>query len=180
MFIAFCRLCFWLRGWKVLRPLPDLKQYIIVAGPHTSNWDFIYGIAARDLLKADIRFLGKQELFKFPFKRFFLSLGGYPVNRSKNDNVVESTARLFAENEQFILALSPEGTRRRADKLRTGFYHIARLAKVPYVLVGIDYAKRQFIFSEPIVPTAQIEVEIERVSEFFRSITGKYPELGIN
>jgi 1-acyl-sn-glycerol-3-phosphate acyltransferase len=109
-----------------------------------------------------------------------LSLGGYPVNRTRNDNVVESTARLFAENEQFILALSPEGTRRRADKLRTGFYHIARLAKVPYVLVGIDYAKRQFIFSEPIVPTAQIEIEIERVSEFFRSVTGKYPELGIN
>jgi 1-acyl-sn-glycerol-3-phosphate acyltransferase len=180
MFIAFCRLCFWLRGWTVLEPLPDLKQFIIVAGPHTSNWDFIYGIAARDILKADIRFLGKHELFKFPFKRFFLSLGGYPVNRSKNDNVVESTARLFAENERFVLALSPEGTRRKADKLRTGFYHIARLAKVPYVLVGIDYGKRQFIFSEPIEPTADVDAEIERVSKFFRSITGKYPEFGIN
>jgi len=180
MFIAFCRFCFWLRGWKVVNALPKINKYIIVAGPHTSNWDFIYGVAARDILKADIKFLGKHQLFKFPFKRFFLSMGGYPVNRAINENAVESTARLFAQNERFIVALSPEGTRKKVDKLRTGFYHIARMAQVPYVLVGFDYGRREIRIGEPINPSENWELELERITAFFRDIKGKHPELGIN
>jgi 1-acyl-sn-glycerol-3-phosphate acyltransferase len=179
MFIAFCRLCFWLRGWKLNGELPKIAKYIIVAGPHTSNWDFIYGVAARDLLKTDIKFLGKAQLFKFPFKRFFLKLGGFPVNRAKSENTVDATAKLFAENEHFILALSPEGTRKKADKLKSGFYHIAIQAKVPYVLVGFDYARREFTFSPPIFPSGDLDAEIDKVQDFFTDIKGKHPELGI-
>lgn len=179
MFKAFCRLCFRLRGWGFHGALPLLKQYIVLVGPHTSSWDFIYGVAARDILKADIKFIGKRELFKFPFKKFFLRLGGYPVNRKKNENTVDMICDLFVRNESFILALSPEGTRSKVAELRSGFYHIARQAEVPYVLVGMDYKMRRFIIEEPVTPGPEAAEELSKVHAFFEGVTGKNPELGI-
>lgn len=179
MFRAFCRFWFRFRGWGFEGSLPDLKQYLVVVGPHTSSWDFIYGVAARDILKTDIKFIGKRELFKFPFKKFFLKLGGYPVNRRQKEKAVETIARLFAENERFILALSPEGTRGKVEELRSGFYHIARLAGIPYVLVGMDYGHKKIVISEPSKPAGQLEVDLDRVRQFLSDITGKNPHLGV-
>jgi len=180
MFVAFCRLCFRLRKWSFRGNLPEIPQYLILVGPHTSGWDFIYGVAARDILKTDIKFIGKKELFKFPLKKFFLKLGGYPVNRQKNENAVEAVTRLFSENPRFILAISPEGTRGKVKELRTGFYHISRAAQVPCVLVGMDYKTRQFVISPPYYPGENLNEEMLKIRLFFSDVQGKNPALGIS
>lgn len=180
MFILFCRFMFWWRRWSFDGRLPEIDQYIILVGPHTSNWDFIYGVAARDKLKTDIKFIGKKELFKFPFKKFFLRMGGYPVNRHKNENAVDMVVRLFRENPRFILSLSPEGTRSKVDDLKSGFFYISREAAVPCVMVGIDYAKRKFVINTPYYPSEKKSLELERVRLFYSGITGKNPQLGID
>lgn len=179
MFKLFCRLWFRLGGWGFDGQLPDREKYIIVVGPHTSNWDFICGVAARSILKTDIKFIGKRELFKFPFKNFFLNLGGYPVNRQANENAVEMMARFFGENERFILTISPEGTRSRVSTLRTGFYHVARSADVPYVLVGMDYKRKKIVIAPPREAGERVADEVDRVRRFFAQITAKNPELAM-
>ncbi len=180
MFVAFCRWVFRRNGWKVTGQLPDLPKYIVLVGPHTSSWDFIYGVAARDYVQTDIRFLGKKELFKFPFKNFFLSLGGFPVNRQANEKAVDATIRIFKEMPEFRLALSPEGTRGKVSSLRSGFYHIARGVNIPYVLVGLNYATRTVEITEAKMATGTWEEESDFVVRFFRNIKGKNPELGIS
>lgn len=179
MFVAFCTWWFRLRKWDFEGRLPDIPKYVIVVGPHTSNWDFIFGVAARNILKTDIRFIGKAELFKFPFKNFFLSLGGIPVNRKERANAVATIAEYFGKSDQFILALSPEGTRSKVDSLRSGYYHIARNAGVPRVFVGIDYSRRRFVIGEPNKPAADWEKEEEEARGFFSDIQGKIPERGM-
>lgn len=179
MFRLFCRLFFKLKGWQFQGQLPSLNKYLVLVGPHTSNWDFVLGVASRLVLKTDIKFIGKKELFRFPFKNFFLRLGGIPVNRHKNERMVEAIARNFAEKEEFILAISPEGTRSKVAELRTGFYHIASLAKVPYVMVGFDYKSRKVVISEPVEIDAEVEKDCEKLVSFYAQITGKNPALGI-
>src|SRR5688572_15279889 len=112
-------------GWKtdLAFPYHHLKKYIVLVGPHTSNWDFLIGLAYRSVLGMDkVRFLGKKELFRPPFGFLFYGLGGTPVDRSKSSNMVDEVADLFNKHEWFAIALSPEGTRTRVDRLRTGFY----------------------------------------------------------
>lgn len=179
MFSAFCRMYFRLNGWEIQGQLPDLNKYLVLVGPHTSSWDFVLGIASRTILKTDIKFIGKSELFKFPFKNFFLSLGGIPVNRKKNERMVEAIARNFSEKQEFILAISPEGTRSKVSELRTGFYHIASLANVPYTMVGFDYGTRRVVISEAVEIDAAVENDCEKLVSFYSQITGKNPALGI-
>lgn len=151
----------------------------MLVGPHTSNWDFLIGVASRSILKTDIKFIGKSELFKFPLKNFFLGLGGIPVNRQKNERMVEAIARQFSENEKFILAISPEGTRSKVSELRTGFYHIAALAKVPYTMVGFDYKTRTVVISEPYEIEKDVAKDCDKLIAFYEQISGKNPALGI-
>lgn len=179
MFIAFCRFCFWIRSWSFSGELPDLKQYLVLVGPHTSNWDFIYGVAARDKLKTDIKFIGKKELFKFPLKKFFLRLGGYPVDRRKHENSVTMITRLFDEHERFILALSPEGTRSKVAELRSGYYYIGRTTGLQCVMVGMDYKHRKIVISPPYQLGEHVDEEMSRLRTFFADIQGKNPKLGI-
>jgi 1-acyl-sn-glycerol-3-phosphate acyltransferase len=179
MFVAFCTWWFRLKNWGFEGSLPEIPKYVIVVAPHTSNWDFIYGVAARNILKTDIKFIGKAELFKFPFKNFFLSLGGIPVNRKQRANAVAAIADYFNKSEQFILALSPEGTRSKVDSLRSGYYHIARSAGVPRVFVGIDYRTRRFVISAPAEPAADWGKEEEDARSFFADIQGKIPNRGL-
>jgi 1-acyl-sn-glycerol-3-phosphate acyltransferase len=169
-------------GWKtdLVFPYHHLKKYIVLVGPHTSNWDFIIGVAYRHILGMDTaRFLGKKELFRPPFGFIFHWLGGTPVDRSGSHNVVDEVAELFAKHERFALALSPEGTRKRVERLRTGFYFIARKANVPIILVGLDYQRKQCIFSEPLYTTPSQEDDFARVLSFYRTIKGKVPENGM-
>lgn len=165
-----------LLGWRINGQLPDTKKYIITVGPHTSNWDFVLGILARSALGAKVRFLGKHQLFKFPYAWLFRMLGGMPVNRTMDNELVEQVVTMFDNNDHFVLALAPEGTRRSTNRWRSGFYHIACIAKVDIVMVGLDYGSKQIVIEEALSPTGDIDVDFPKILDFYRGIKGRYPK----
>jgi 1-acyl-sn-glycerol-3-phosphate acyltransferase len=174
-------LLFKILGWKTAGKMPDLPKFIIAVAPHTSNWDFPVGLAARSILRIrNARFLGKSQLFKPPFGWFFRWLGGYPVDRSSSHDMVDQVVKIFERHEKFILAIAPEGTRKKVSKLRTGFYYIAKGAKAPIVPVGFDFSRKTVIISDPFYPTDNVEKDMETLMMFYRSIKGKNPELGLD
>lgn len=177
----FWRLYLHLLGWTVKGRFPyELKKCILLVGPHTSSWDFVTGLAWRSKLNlGHVKYLGKAELFRPPFGFLFRKLGGFPVERSEKHNMVEQVVALFNSHDSFVLALSPEGTRKKVDRLRTGFYHIARKANVPIVMAGMDFEKKQASFSEPFFVTADERADLERIHRFYAHIRGKNPSQGM-
>ena len=158
----------------------DLKKYIVAVAPHTSNWDFIIGVMARSILRMqNARFLGKSSLFKAPYGWFFRSLGGYPVDRSKHNDMVQQVVDIFQAHEQFILAIAPEGTRKKVDKLKTGFYYIAKKANIPVIPCGFDFKRKVVVIGQPFYATDNVEADMERLMSFYRNITGANPALGL-
>jgi 1-acyl-sn-glycerol-3-phosphate acyltransferase len=180
MLRPFYLLAFRLLGWRIVGTFPPhLKKYVVAVGPHTSNWDFIIGLAARSILRMQhAKFLGKSALFRAPYGWFFRWLGGTPVDRSQSHDMVEQVAARIRASDRFILAISPEGTRKKVSKLRTGFYYIAKAAGIPIIPVGFDFAKKQIIISAPLMP-ANFERDMDALLAFYRGVNGKRPELGI-
>jgi 1-acyl-sn-glycerol-3-phosphate acyltransferase len=181
MLRPFYLLIYKILGWKIVGDVPtDIKKYIIAVAPHTSNWDFPLGVAARSILRIQkAKFLGKSQLFKPPFGWFFRSLGGQPVDRSSSHDVVDQVVKIFEQHDEFVLALAPEGTRKKVDKLRTGFYFIAKGAHVPIVPVGFDFQKKEIVVGKPLYTTDNFDDDMEKIMSFYRPIRGKNPELGI-
>lgn len=171
----------WLNGWKVHKNFPyHLPKCVVIVAPHTSAWDFVTGLAVRSYLRlTHVKYLGKSALFKAPFGFFFRKTGGFPVDRFSKHNMVEQATALFQLHERFILALSPEGTRQRAERLRTGFYYIAKKANVPIVMAGFDYGKKEVIFSEPFYTGADEAADFKKVISFYAPVKGKIPENGL-
>lgn len=171
---------FKLFGWKIQGSIPtELKQYVMVVAPHTSNWDFLVGLASRSILKIDTRYVGKKELFRWPFGWLFRKLGGYPVDRSRNTNFVDAVADLFKEHKDFSICLTPEGTRSYAPNWKTGFYYIAQKAGIPVLMVGFDYGSKMIVIAPPFYPSGDIENDVEKMKQFFRKMKGKIPEKGV-
>jgi 1-acyl-sn-glycerol-3-phosphate acyltransferase len=161
-------------GWKLVGDFPkDLKKYVVITAPHTSWQDFPIGILARNTSGIKINFIGKDSLFKGPFGFFFRSLGGTPVDRSKSNNLVDAIVNVFNEKEVFRLALSPEGTRKKTTKWKTGFYYIAKGAKVPIVMATLDFKNKQVKFSDPYYTTDNKEKDFEYFKSFFSSDMAK-------
>tara|TARA_R110001592_G_scaffold178248_3_gene418925 strand:- start:1385 stop:1918 length:534 start_codon:yes stop_codon:yes gene_type:complete len=156
-------------GWKLVNDFPrGIKKYVIIAAPHTSWQDFPIGILARNTAGIKINFIGKDSLFKGPFGFIFRSLGGTPVNRSESNNLVDAIIKVFNSKEEFRLALSPEGTRKKVEKWKTGFYYIAKGAKVPIVMATLDYKNKQVKISEPYYTTDDKEKDFEYFQSFFK------------
>jgi 1-acyl-sn-glycerol-3-phosphate acyltransferase len=176
MFKAFCRLLMKLTGWRFEGDLPALPSYIITVAPHTSNWDFIVGVMARGALGERIRFLGKHQLFIPPWGWFFRAIGGSPVDRRKNNNLVDAVSALFEEDSEFKLALAPEGTRSNVSRWKTGFYHIAVKANVPIVTVGLDFAERKVVLGAARATTGDMQADMDAIIAFYRGIRGRYPK----
>ena len=159
---------------------PDLKKFVMVAAPHTSSWDVVMGFAFRHVLKLNyIKFIGKQELFKPPFGFIFRNLGGVPVDRFSSNNFVDQIVQMFNDHESFAIALSPEGTRKKVDRLRTGFYHIARQANVPIVLMAMDFEHKEFRFEAPFYTTDNEEADLKKILHYFGGVKGKIPAFGL-
>lgn len=163
--------------WKFIGQYPyGLPKLVVAVAPHTSAWDFIVGLAVRSELKLHhVKFLGKRELFKPPFGFLFRMVGGIPVDRFTNGNMVEQVVGLFNSNEKFSIVLSPEGTRKKVDRLRSGFYHIAMGAGAPILMVGFDFANRRIILSEPFLPTGNFEEDTKKMLAFWGPIKGRDP-----
>lgn len=165
------------KGWKIEGGLPEgLKKCVLLAAPHTSNWDFIYGLGALQEFKLDVKYLAKKELFRFPFKGMFESLGGLPVDRSKSNSMVDAMIELINNTDEIIVLIPPEGTRSRVEKWKSGFYHVAMGAGVPIVLGYIDYKRKVAGIGPAITPTGNKEKDCKAISDFYKNITAKYPE----
>ena len=168
------KLIFKMAGWKAVGGIPpEIKKCVLVAAPHTSNWDFVYGLCALSIMGIKLNYLAKKELFHFPIKRFLISLGGIAVDRSKSNSLVDSMVKLFNENEQLILMVPPEGTRKKVDKWKTGFYYTALNANVPIVLGILDYAKKEAYIGKLFEPTGDITKDFEFFREFYKNATPK-------
>ena len=181
MISGIYRITFSLLGWTISGSFPALRKYVIAVAPHTSNWDFLVGLAGRSIMRLrNVKYLGKSQLFKPPFGWLFRRLGGYPVERSNSHDMVRQVVALFDNNPDFILAVAPEGTRRKVAKLKTGFYFIAKGAGVPIVPCGFDYQKKKIIVGPPLYPSTNIDSDLAVLYTFFRSIKGKDPSLGLD
>lgn len=165
-----------LGGWKVVGEMPDIKKAIVPVAPHTSNWDFFVGVFAMLALGLKLSFLGKHQIFVFPVKGILTWLGGIPVNRASPHGVVGDITTEFSQRDSLILALSPEGTRKKVLKWRTGFLYMARDAKVPVVPVALDFAAREIRIGQSIKVGQDIEAGLAAVKEFTSQARGKVPE----
>ena len=160
-------------GWKVEGEVPNLPKLVIGVAPHTSNWDFIVGVATMFALDLRIDFLGKHTLFRGPLGVFMRWIGGIPVDRSSPHGVVDQAIAGFGRVEQRILAIAPEGTRKGAAHFKSGFLRIARGAGVPVVLAALDYGTRCVRFGPMFMPGDDIEAERARAEAYFKPIRGK-------
>lgn len=169
-------------GWKVEGTYPyHLKKCVVIVAPHTHRNDFFVGVAFRNLLHLEfVRFLGKKELFIPPFSWILKSMGGSPVDRFKNNNLVDQVVDMFNQNDRFHLALSPEGTRKKVSRLRTGFYHIAKNAQVPIEMIALDFEHRRVVFAEPFDTGSDMKADLRKIIDFFKLYKGKIPEFGIS
>lgn len=170
-----------LLGWKMDNQIPPvLKKFIVAVAPHTSWKDFPIGLFIRGALGRHIYYLGKKELFDSPFGFFFWWTGGRPVDRKQHTGLVDEVARLFAEQEEFAIALAPEGTRKKVSDLRTGFYFMARKAQVPIIPCLLDYAHKTVSFLPPFYPTADTEKDLDYLWSLYRDVQGAVPEYSIS
>ena len=171
---------FKLLGWKVVgntsMSKDVIKKAVLIAVPHTSWHDFYIGLLLRQVVGIKANFIGKKELFVGPLGWYLRSIGGAPVDRSSKENKVETIARLFHEHDEFRLAFAPEGTRKKVDAWRTGFYYIAKEAKVPIIMFTLDFGKKQNKISEPFYPTNDVEADFTFMKNFYRDVKGKIPE----
>ncbi len=163
-------------GWRFHGEVPDLPKFVIIAAPHTSNWDFLFGIAAAFALNARINWIGKHTLFRPPFGGLMRALGGEPVVRESREGRVAEIKHLFESREQFIFALAPEGTRARTERWRTGFYHVAHAAGVPIVLGYFDYASKTVGLGPTVTTTGDVERDLREIRAFYNDKTAKRPE----
>jgi 1-acyl-sn-glycerol-3-phosphate acyltransferase len=170
------KLIFKITGWKALGKPPALKKYIIIGAPHTSNWDFVFGLCAWKLYGLHPRYLIKKEFYVFPLNLLFKYTGGLPVDRSKSNSLTESIVAMFAEREELTAIIPPEGSRKLVKRWRTGFYYVALKAQVPIVMGSMDYKRKETNLSEPFYPTGDIQNDFAVFREFFRHITPKNPE----
>ncbi len=173
---------FKLRGWKIMHQLPaDVKKCVIVAAPHTSNWDFVYGLAAMQLMNLKMRFTIKKEWMRFPFKGIMNSFGALPIDRTKNTDgskkgTVDAIAELFTKHKELLLMIPPEGTRSRVDKWKTGFYYVALKANVPLALGYLDYAKKECGIDKIFYPTGNFAADMTIICDFYKNIKGQNPQ----
>jgi len=170
---SFGRMALAVLGWRIEGEIPNVPKLVIAVAPHTSNWDFVVGIAAMFALDLRLSFLGKHTLFRGPFAPFFRGLGGIPVDRAGPHGVVPEAVRAFAAADGRILAIAPQGTRHGDGRFRSGFLHIARGAVVPILLAALDYEERCVQLGPVLEPGEDAEADLARVEARFAGVRGK-------
>lgn len=166
-----------LRGWTFHGSLPNVDKMIVIGAPHTTNWDFVAFLAARWAYKMDAHFLAKQGLFRWPFGRFFRTLGGIPVGGSKLGGVVSQVAKVFDEAERITLVMAPEGTRASVPYWRSGFLTIAEATSAPIVLAAVDFPRTEITIGPAIEFRGDVSGFMDQVRGFYADKQGLHPEL---
>ena len=165
-----------LTGWRFAGVFPDTGRFVIAVAPHTSNWDFLHGAAAMFALDLKLTFIGKHALFVWPASSFLRWMGGIPVDRSTSQGLVGEAIESFRDAPSRVFVIAPEGTRRKVERFKSGFLHIARGAGVPVVLVGLDYSTRTVRIGPVIEVGGDIDAERRRVEAHFALVPGRYPQ----
>lgn len=168
---------FRLMGWKIVGGIDEkIEKCIFIVIPHTSWVDFFIGLFTRGIIGVELNWLGKKELFGFPFGWYFRYMGGAPLDRTGGLNMVDSIARVFENRKIFRLGLSPEGTRKKVTALKTGFYYIAEKANVPIIPVAFNFGKKEVNFGNPFYTTGAIDADLKILLLHFKGVVGKVPE----
>lgn len=164
-----------LTGWRVEGTLPlACAKAVVIGAPHTSNWDLPYTLMAAFALRAQVYWMGKHSLFRFPFGALMRWLGGIAVNREKSTDMVAASAKALREAPgSLYLVVSPEGTRSKTRYWKTGFYYIARQAGVPIVMAYIDYANKRVGVGPVFNPTGDVEADMQAIKAFYAPFKGK-------
>ena len=162
-------------GWQVIGMRPQEKKYVLVAAPHTSNWDFLYGYLATLAMGIDVHFAAKDSLFKAPLGIFTRALGGVPVIRNRRTNMVAQMITMFEDRDAFVLAVPPAGSRKRTDHWKSGFYYIALGAHVPIGLAIIDYKQKRVGIAHFFSPTGDLESDMDVIRPVYTETVAKFP-----
>jgi 1-acyl-sn-glycerol-3-phosphate acyltransferase len=169
----------WLRltGWAPEGERPVAERFVLIAAPHTSNWDLVYLLALAEVYELRVSWMGKHTLFRPPFGALFRALGGIAIRRHERADRVAAMAQEFAERERFALVVPSEATRGWAPYWKSGFYHIARRAEVPIVMGFLDYRRRRGGFGPALLPSGDAKRDMDLIRAFYANKVGKYPEL---
>ena len=162
-------------GWELKGAPPKEKKFIMIGAPHTSNWDFVFFLFIIFAMEMPSKWMAKNTMFKQPFRNLLFRLGGIPVDRSKRNNVVANTAKMFKESDEMMLAIAPSGTRSRVKKWKTGFYHMAVQADVPILCGYLDYKNKKGGLGPLFYPTGDIEKDMAEIQGFYRGKSGRNP-----
>ena len=165
-----------LSGWKVKGMVPDEERIVIIAAPHTSNWDFILAMLAILGLNINIRWLGKDSIFKPGFKWFFNWLGGIPVNREDPNALIDNVIKIVEKEEAIVIAMTPEGTRKKVVRWKTGFLRIAKLTKAKILLISIDSPTKIIQIGNIFEPTGDTELDLNFIQDYYQNFKGINPE----
>ncbi len=166
-------------GWKAFGEVPSPRKFVLIAVPHTSNWDFIYFIGLTEDLGIIPHFMAKRSLFRWPWTNFMFDMGGVPVDRGSNQNYVQQMIDEFGKRDEFMLTIAPEGTRGSVKAWKTGFYHIAMGAGVPIVIGMMDYATKTGGLGPAIWPTGDYAADMAKVAVLYNKITPKHLAKGM-
>lgn len=173
---SICRFILRIIGWKATGKTDYPSKCVICVAPHTSNWDLILGLIIYTSMGRKSYFLIKKDWFIFPFNLLFKALGGIPVDRSKKTSLTEQIAAEFEKREKFQIAVTPEGTRKPNNEWKKGFYYIALAARVPIVIVALDYKRKEANFKEVLFPSGDIEVDMKTIKACYDDVTGRHPD----
>ncbi|NDV65937.1 1-acyl-sn-glycerol-3-phosphate acyltransferase [Bacteroides sp. 224] len=163
-------------GWKAVWTVPMYDKCVICAAPHTSNLDLFIGKLFYGTAGGKTSFMMKKEWFFFPLGLFFKAAGGIPVDRKKKTSLVDQMVEAFAKRKKFHLAITPEGTRKANPNWKKGFYYIALKAKVPIILIGIDYRTKTISAAKSLFPTGDIEKDMREIKLYYKNFSGRHPE----
>lgn len=182
----FSKFIFFITGWKVAGAVPkDIRKAVMVAAPHTSMWDFLYVTCAFSLMRLPMKLTVKKEMFFFPIGIILKALGGMPIDRTpknpgqKRLSTVEAMINLFDTEEKVFIVVTPEGTRKKVNRWKSGFYRVAEGAGVPIILGYLDYKNKKAGVGPVIHPTGDMDADIEKIKVFYRAIVPKHPEKGV-
>ena len=162
-------------GWKIAGNFPAEPKFVIAWAPHTSYHDWFVGVACMLALRIQSSWMAAHGFFWWPLSLLMKRLGGIPINRNRSHNVVAQMIDYFNSRDQLILAISPEGKRKKVEKWKTGFYHIATGANVPILLMSLDYATRTLTLGPTFTATDNAESDMATIQSHFRKFTARYP-----
>jgi 1-acyl-sn-glycerol-3-phosphate acyltransferase len=176
---AFGRKALDLAGWRLENiegGFPDCPKFVLIVSPHTSNWDFPVGLMAKFALRLGCKYIAKHSLFWWPLGVFLRAVGGVPVNRSAASDFVEQTVRIFSSRDKLVLVITPEGTRSKVERWKSGFHRIARAAAVPIVLVSFDYSRKVVRLGPSFAATTDYDADLAAIQSHITASMARHPE----